>query len=849
MAKGRRRRLGRPAAGLLLVLVGLGAGPPACPHDGAGDPLPRFALGRLGTTRWRHHWIAAYLAATPDGKTLVITTPEEGVYLVDAATGLRRHRLLGPAAPRQGSPTAAISADGGTVAVAREEESLVQLLDPATGKELARLETHAKAAKLAVSRRGELVARVLPAGDLRVWETKTGRVRFTLGKSGTCFCFSPGGKLLYCGGSKNVLVASTTTGRSVRRLDGAAQALAVSADGRTLAVYGRTLDTPGRGWIQVWDTGKWKVRRTLKAPQVVWPKFALSANGGAVALGGSAVLRVWDTATGDERWRAENHGFVTGLVLAPDGGTVTWGRSNSPLISRWDLKRGRTLAPCPGHGKHVEGLAFSPDGQELISHGADGLFRWKALPWRAGKQAAVRWEMPWGRSRYGVRHGAKLVCSPDGKLLAVPQGQRWGRFGKGADMRRGVELRDARTGKLIRTLAPGFDRWECVAFSPNGKLLAVGGAEVDRSNNEDGSIIRLWEARSGRLLHALRGDEQLVTALAFSPDGRTLAAAGYEVVFWDVKAGKRAPKRKGPRQACAALALSADGRTLFAAGEGLAAWDVREEVETWRQGGQSNSVTTLALSPTGKLLAVGDGAGGVRLHDARTGAEVAALAGHARAVAALAFAPGGKMLASGSVDTTILLWDVSAALAGAARPAGLSLAARKRLWADLARADAAAGQKAVWALVADPARAVPFIRDALPPAVSPARVKRIKRLVEQLDSDVFAERESAEEQLRKLGEVSVPALREGLRRARPRAERSLEFVRRAKGLLADLDPPGPVVPAGHALRAVRAVQVLELIGSAEARAVLKALAARRYADRLVLEARRALGRLADREDE
>jgi hypothetical protein len=160
----------------------------------------------------------------------------------------------------------------------------------------------------------------------------------------------------------------------------------------------------------------------------------------------------------------------------------------------------------------------------------------------------------------------------------------------------------------------------------------------------------------------------------------------------------------------------------------------------------------------------------------------------------------------------------------------------QRLWQDLAGADAAAAYRALGALVAAPGQAVPFLAERLRPAkgVTP---ERLARLIADLDSDTFKERDRAFRELDRLGEVAERALKKALA-----APPSAEAFRRAKVLLEKLD----VRNSPERLRSLRAVEALEHIGTAEARAVLQTLARGAAEARLTEEAKASLGRLAKR---
>ena len=156
-------------------------------------------------------------------------------------------------------------------------------------------------------------------------------------------------------------------------------------------------------------------------------------------------------------------------------------------------------------------------------------------------------------------------------------------------------------------------------------------------------------------------------------------------------------------------------------------------------------------------------------------------------------------------------------------------------WRDLAGSDAAKAHQAIWSLIAAPADALALLTPRLKP-VEAIEEMRIERLIVELDSDAFAVRERATDELRTLSELAVPAYRKALA-ARP----SLEMRRRLQGLLDDI-----ARPSGKILRQLRALEVLERIGTPEARTLLETLARGAAGARLSREARAAVQRLSTR---
>jgi hypothetical protein len=243
----------------------------------------------------------------------------------------------------------------------------------------------------------------------------------------------------------------------------------------------------------------------------------------------------------------------------------------------------------------------------------------------------------------------------------------------------------------------------------------------------------------------------------------------------------------------------------------------------------------LAFSPDGKVLATGDVSEPVlRLWEVASGRLRAEFKGHEGAVMSVAFSPDGSLLASGSEDTTVLLWDV---WGRAGRQPGRKLSAKDlaALWADLGNPNAEKAFRAARGLVNAPGQAVGLLREHVRP-LSPPVPGRIRQLVADLESPRFGVRDKAARELVSLEEAAEPALRKALA-----GSPSLEFRRRVEQLLDRLHAP---VPPPEVLRRLRAVEVLEAVGTPEARRLLEKLADGRPTAQLTREARTSLQRLS-----
>lgn len=429
--------------------------------------------------------------------------------------------------------------------------------------------------------------------------------------------------------------------------------------------------------LRVWDVNTGGLLLSIQEKGLVFANHVkFSPNGRLVATYGFAsVARLWNSETGKQAAALNGHSArINGLAFAADGSILATA-SDDKTVRLWDTDTGEELRTLYGHVGKVRCVAFSADRSYLASGSDDGTTKiWQLFGYELFGVSGVRGG---NEASWMFRYPSAVAFSPNGKLLAVARSAAGPAIFDVADPQKSTKLqtnygeflalRFSRDGKRLLTakndcriyvwdthtgqelyrspdapgtrggLGPIFDLAGAAmenagrspyTFSPDASRLAVGKRnsvwEPDGNGGYHGheeNVVNVWDVTTGSSLMNLRGNSGQVTSLAYSPDGKSLAAASLDktAIIWN--------------------ALGGDALN--------------------RMRSQSGGLTSITFSPDGKRIAIGSDTGVIELRDAVSGKQMLQLIGHEKTVTAVAFSPDGKRLATGSADGAVKIWNTA----------------------------------------------------------------------------------------------------------------------------------------------------------------------------------------------
>ncbi|KAG2060740.1 WD40 repeat-like protein [Suillus hirtellus] len=291
---------------------------------------------------------------------------------------------------------------------------------------------------------------------------------------------------------------------------------------------------------------------------------------------------------------------VYGAMHLPGGQrimTCSWDGS----LRVWNLKSGKQIRDDWRDGEsEVSTIALSPDGKKVVSGSEDGGVRLWDID--SGK-VSRRW--------MGHTNGVASVCwSRDGQRVLSGSGDGTAR------------QQDVETGQIILSpiKAAGHTLW-AVVYSPDMTLFATGGGERPPNTEDNKSAIKIWNAKTGKLVTTLEGHTHWVQCLVWTPDGKTLISGSYD--------------------------------------DSIRTWNT----STWKQiallEGHTSAITSIAISPNDCILASASLDGTAQLWNLDDNQPIASPLQHPALACSVSFSADGKLLATCCADKNAYTWDIS----------------------------------------------------------------------------------------------------------------------------------------------------------------------------------------------
>ena len=277
--------------------------------------------------------------------------------------------------------------------------------------------------------------------------------------------------------------------------------------------------------------------------------------------------------------------WATSVVFSLDGKTLLVGSHNTVQV--WDVASRKQTATWATATGYVRSLALLPGGTKVVV---------------GAYQSASVWDIASGKKERDLPMHRGFVTSiavaPDGKLLAT---------GCDDEAARLIRVED---GLLMKTLEHSREPVLSVAFSPDGKLLATAAGEETRITRP--GTARLWNVKTGEVVHVLEGIPRAATTVAFVESGKQLIVGSVDekAYLFDVESGKPLSFFHGHSRPINAIAISADGQTAFTGSGGrnkgkneLMIWHVADGKIVGKSDEHEAKIAALALSPDGKTVA------------------------------------------------------------------------------------------------------------------------------------------------------------------------------------------------------------------------------------------------------
>lgn len=561
--------------------------------------------------------------------------------------------------------------------VTGSSDNIASIWDVETGEELVTLKGHGDQVLYSeFSPDGTRIVTASEDGTVRVWDAQNGNaIQIIQAHDGVVqsAVFSPDGRLIVSASrDKTGVIWDANRGKKFYTLKGHTDPLLFAGFNRdgTRIVTASEDDTAG-----LWSAVNGRKILTLEGHKGNVNHAAFSPDGTKIVTSSEdRTARVWDARIGKTVLILVPHnGSVTSANYSPDGRFIVTSSADH-MVRLWDAATGALINIFPGHTDRVGWANFSPDGKWIATASSDSNVWLRDAFGMSGTasyfgharglnsvnfssdgskiviasldRTASVWDVLTGQRLLTLEgHGRGLDFASfnvDGLLIATTSGDKTVRIWSAENGEEKIQL-------PINALS--------VTFSPldGTKFLTSG---VDK-------VIRVWDTETGtEIPPALEGHKDEVNYASFSPDETLIVTAGGTkdgtVRLWDAKTHKILETYPIMEDEINSATFSPDGKRLVIAADSgvVQVWDIEQGKKVLTLEGHVSDVGSAVYSPDGQKIVTASDDHTVRLWDASTGEQLAVLEGHTDEVSWATFSPDGKWIFSASNDRTVRTWPV-----------------------------------------------------------------------------------------------------------------------------------------------------------------------------------------------